>query len=131
MTLLPKSEISNLRFEIEIANHNFTDYDCAMPLFGRTSERDEQRAAAWGDWLRARNPFAIASLVLGVFSLIELGALIIPGIASIILAIIALRQLRKSSNRESRGHGLAWTGIALSVASLIIAGFLYLPRWLN
>jgi len=99
-----------------------------MPLFGRTSEQDEQRAAAWGEWLRARNPLAIASLVLGVFSLVELGALIIPGIASIILGIIALRQLRKPDNRDARGHRLAWIGIALSIASLIVAALLYFPK---
>ena len=99
-----------------------------MPLFGRTSPQDEQRAAAWGDWLRQRHPLAIVSLVLGVFSMVELGALVIPGVVSIVIGIIALRQLRKNDDPRARGHRLAWSGIGLSVLSLIIAAFLYIPR---
>lgn len=97
-------------------------------LFGRTSERDEQRAIAYRDWLAQRNPLAIASLVLGVFSLVELGALVVPGVASIILGVMSLVQLRHSDTPRPRGHGLAYAGIFLSVASLIVAAFLYLPR---
>jgi uncharacterized membrane protein SpoIIM required for sporulation len=97
-------------------------------MFGRTSEQDEQRAIAYRDWLSQRNPLAIASLVLGVFSLIELGALVIPGVASIALGIMSLVQLRRSDTSRPRGHGLAYGGIVLSVVSLIIAGFLYLSR---
>jgi hypothetical protein len=97
-------------------------------LFGRTSERDEQRAIAYRDWLQQRNPLAIASLVLGVFSLVELGALVIPGVASIALGIMSLLQLRRPDTARPRGHGLAYAGISLSVLSLIIAGFLYLSH---
>src|SRR3954471_20844917 len=96
--------------------------------FGRTSPRDERRAIAYRDWLGQRNPLAIASLVLGVFSLVELGALVIPGVASIVLGVVSLVQLRRANPTCSRGHGLAWAGISLSVVSLIIAAFLYLPR---
>ena len=49
---------------------------------------------------------AIASLVLGVFSLVELGALVVPGIASILLGVMALVQLRRSDMPRPRGHGL-------------------------
>lgn len=99
-------------------------------MFGRTSQRDEQRAIAYGEWLRQRNPLAIASLVLGVFSLVELGALVVPGIASIALGIVSLVQLRRENAARPRGHGLAYAGIILSVVSLVIAAFLYLP-WLR
>jgi maltodextrin utilization protein YvdJ len=99
-----------------------------MALFGRTSERDEQKAIAYRDWLQQRNPLSIASLVLGVFSLVELGALVVPGVASIALGIMSLLQLRRENTARPRGHGLAYGGIILSVLSLIIAGFLYLPR---
>jgi hypothetical protein len=97
-------------------------------MFGRTTERDEQKAIAYRDWLQERNPLAIASLVLGVFSLVELGALVVPGVASIVLGIMSLVQLRRGSAPRPRGHGLAYGGIVLSVISLIIAAFLYLPR---
>jgi hypothetical protein len=99
-----------------------------MALFGRETERDQQRVLEYGRWVSQRNPLAIASLVLGVFSLIELGALVVPGIASIALGIVSLVQLRRESQVRPRGHGLAIVGIALSLVSLIIAGFLYLPR---
>lgn len=99
-----------------------------MALFGRETERDQQRVLEYGRWVRQRNPLAIASLVLGVFSLVELGALVVPGIASIVLGIISLRQLRREDRTYSSGHGLAYCGITLSAISLVIAAFLYLPR---
>ena len=96
-----------------------------MALFGRETERDQQRVLEYGQWVRRRNPLAIASLVLGVFSLIELGALVVPGIASIVLGIASLRQLRHPQSAYPLGQGLAYGGIALSVVSLVIAAFLY------
>ena len=54
-----------------------------MALFGRETEREQQRAEAWARWFRRQHPFAVASLVLGIFSLIEFGALLIFGIAGI------------------------------------------------
>ena len=99
-----------------------------MALFGRESQRDEQRAIAYRDWLQQRNPLAIASLVLGVLSLIELGALVVPGVASIVLGVVSLAQLRRENTPRPRGHGLAYAGIALSILSLAIAAFLYLPQ---
>ena len=120
-----------------------------MPLFGQQTEEDQQRAEAWRLWLRSRNPLAIASLVLGVFSLIEFGALLVFGIAGIVLGVMALAQLRRVVRetagemaearevkvnpyeapemdvRQVYGHRLAWTGIVLSVVSLVAAAFIY------
>ena len=99
-----------------------------MALFGRETEQDKARADAWASWLRSQNPLAIVSLVLGVFSLIEFGALIIFGVAGIACGVIALRQLAKASCDEPRrnGRGLAWWGIGTSAVSLLIAMWLYL-----
>jgi hypothetical protein len=124
-----------------------------MPLFGRPSADDQRRAEAWRDWLRSRNPLAIASLVLGIFSLIEFGALLVFGIAGIALGVAALMQLRRVVERPAalreeagpnpapdsnpyeapnldipkvHGHRLAWSGIALSVLSLAAAAYMYL-----
>jgi hypothetical protein len=103
-----------------------------MALFGRPSERDEQKARAYAQWMQQRNPFAIASMVLGVFSLVEFGVLIIFGVGGIVCGVIALRQLSsidlEDSSAKPRGHRLAWGGIALSVISLIFAAILYLQR---
>ncbi len=100
-----------------------------MPLFGRPSAEDQRRADAWRDWLRRRNPLAIASLVLGIFSLIEFGALLIFGVAGIALGVAALRQLSNPTASPPHGRRLAWSGIVLSVASLVVAAIVYLmPR---
>ena len=63
-----------------------------------------------------------------VLSLVELGALIVPEVASIVLGVMSLVQLRRSDAARPRGHGLAYAGISLSVISLIIATYLYLSR---
>jgi hypothetical protein len=97
-----------------------------MPLFGRETEQSQQRAAEYARWVQQRNPFAIVSLLLGVFSLIEFGALVIFGIASIVLGIIALKQLSGEKPAQPQGHRLAWSGIILSAISLICAAVLYL-----
>jgi hypothetical protein len=73
-----------------------------MAFLGRPSQRDEERAAAYRDWLQQRNPFAIASVVLGVISLIEFGVLLVFGIAGIVCGIIALVQLSRA-RREAEG----------------------------
>jgi hypothetical protein len=144
-----------------------------MALFGRPSERDEQKAQAYAQWMQQRNPFAIASMVLGVFSLVEFGVLIVFGVGGIVCGVVALWQLsrvkrtsapmahpaetktppidqelpvtyatsdlavgpdvlqyepRERTLVPTRGHRLAWGGIALSVISLIFAAILYLQR---
>jgi hypothetical protein len=115
-----------------------------MPLFGRSSPRDEQRAEEYRDWLQRRNPYAIGSFVLGLFSLIEFGALLIFGVVGIVLGVVALVQLKRvpketrlafpdRANKgcdgvgipKTHGHVLAWLGIVFSVVSLIVAGLLY------
>lgn len=111
-----------------------------MALFGRTSPRQDQRAEAYADWLRRQNPLAIVACVLGVLSLIELGALIVFGVAGIVVGVLALAQLRDAHRRmettdehpdryppptRTVGRRLAWTGILLSIASLAMAAFLY------
>jgi uncharacterized membrane protein len=95
-----------------------------MALLGRPSAEDEKRAAAWRDWVQNRNPLAIASLVLGIFSFIEFGALLVFGVVGIVLGVMGLRQLRRQAGDVSGapfGHRLAWTGIVLSAVSLAMA----------
>jgi hypothetical protein len=127
-----------------------------MALFGRPSERDDARAEAYRDWLRRRNPLAVASLVLGIFSLIEFGALLIFGVAGIVLGFVALAQLRRVHHEgdspvpappapvgrpyaddeddgppvpKTHGHRIAWAGIVLSALSLVVAAVIYARPW--
>src|SRR5689334_11009503 len=100
-----------------------------MALFGRPSPQDDANARAYADWLARRNPLAIASLVLGVFSLTHLGTLIIDSLAGLVLGTLALTQLRSPVPTKPHGHRLAWIGITTSLLSLAIAAVLYtLPR---
>ncbi len=97
-----------------------------MALFGRPSERDEAKAAAYRNWLLRRNRFAIASTVLGVFSLTHFGTLWIDGIAAIVLGVVALWQLSDPRDGEpTAGRGLAWLGIVTAALSICIAMVLY------
>jgi hypothetical protein len=91
-------------------------------MFGKPTQADEERAAAYGDWVRRRNPLAIASLVLGIFSLIEFGALIVPGVAGIVLGFVALKQIART---QAEGRRLAYAGIIVSVISLCLAAWIY------
>ena len=117
-----------------------------MGWLGRPSPDDELRANAYRDWVRQRNLFAIASLVLGVFSVIEAGILVVPGIAGIVLGVVALVQLNRVKRdadlsqaadvieelpnaAKPLGHRLAWTGIALSAVSLVMAVLVYARPW--
>lgn len=95
-------------------------------MFGRETNEDRQRAERWGQWLREREPLAIASTALGVFSLLELGALLVFGVVGIVLGVMGLKRLARATGEPSKGHRLAWTGIVTSALSLLIAGYLYL-----
>src|SRR2546425_10538203 len=96
-----------------------------MALFGRPTPQDEQKAQAYAAWVQQRNPFAIASMVLGVFSLIEFGVLLVFGIGGIILGIIALRRLaeegRDDMKAKPRGHPLASGGGAAGTRTPVCA----------
>src|SRR3954465_2707792 len=98
-----------------------------MALFGRETQQDKERAEAYARWLQAQNPWAIASLVLGVFSLIEFGVLGIFGLGGIACGVVALRQLGATQGGvgRTRGRGLAWGGIVTSAVSLVLAVVLY------
>src|SRR2546421_7405444 len=99
-----------------------------MALFGRPSPEQEQRASNYRAWLEKRHPFALASLVLGVFSFTHLGTLIVDSIAAIALGAIAIRQLAAGSTNRNEGKRLAIAGMALGAASLVVAGMLYFHR---
>jgi uncharacterized protein YqgC (DUF456 family) len=100
-----------------------------MALFGRETEQDRARAESWARWANRQNVAAIVSLVLGIFSLIEFGALVVPGIAGIVVGVIALRQLSRATDARTDGRGLAWAGIITSVISLACAAVLYRDRF--
>ena len=96
-----------------------------MPLFGRPTAEDDQRAAAWRDWMQQRNPFAIASLAVGIFSLIEAGVIPIFSVGAVVLGCIAISQLNRASDSRPLGRRLALAGISLGVISIAISVYIY------
>jgi hypothetical protein len=100
-----------------------------MALFGRETESDRQRAQEWADWVQRRNPLAIISLVLGIFSLIELGAIPVFSIAGVVLGILGLRQLRRPDSPHVAGHRLAVGGIVVSSIALLMGCAIYIHSY--
>jgi hypothetical protein len=100
-----------------------------MALFGKETEEDARRAQEWTQWAQERNPLALVSMVLGVFSVIELGAIPIFSLAGFIVGIGALRQLKRGTSPQRLGHRLAWAGVSLSGVALVIGASLYLRSY--
>jgi hypothetical protein len=96
-----------------------------MPLFGRPTAQDDQRAVAWRDWMQQRNPLAIASLTVGIFSLIEAGVIPIFSIGAVILGIVAIAQLNRRKDSRTLGRRLAIAGIVLGGVSIAISIYIY------
>lgn len=67
-----------------------------------------------------RNAFALASLVLGIFSFLNLAGFEKPLLA-IAFGLLALRELARDPTQ--RGRGLAIAGIALGAIGLIAAAY--------
>jgi len=101
-----------------------------MALFGRETPADQERAEAWARWAAERNPLAMASLVLGVFSLLEAGIIPIVSTTGLVLGIISLRQMNRPGEVRRLGHRLAWTGIVLSSVALVVGTSLYIHSYL-
>ena len=96
-----------------------------MALFGRETVQDRQREQAWREWFRRQHPFALAALVLSVFSLTHFGTLFVDEIAGIVLGALAIRASRRGDTRAVK---IAYVAIAVAVISLICAIVLYTRR---
>jgi hypothetical protein len=96
-----------------------------VALFGRETEADRVRADSWGRWARQQNVLAMVSVVLGVFSLIELNALIVSGVAGVATGVVALRQLAHPTGERISGRALAWAGIITSLLGFVGSIVLY------
>ena len=96
-----------------------------MALFGRETAQDRQREQAWREWFRRQHPFALAALVLSVFSLTHFGTLFVDEIAGIVMGTLAIRASRRG---DSRAVKIAYAAIFVGVISLICAIVLYTRR---
>src|SRR5688572_2268744 len=98
-----------------------------MALFGRETEQDQARVAAYTNWFQRQHPLALTAFVLSVFSLTHLGTLWVDEIAGIVLGVMAVRRLRlKRGDGEVAGsEWVAWTAIAIGVVSLVLAILIY------
>ena len=96
-----------------------------MALFGRETAEDRQREQAWREWFNRQHPFALASLVLCVFSLTHFGTLFLDEIAGIVLGVLAIRASKRGDTRAAR---IAYVAIAIGLVSLTCAIVLYTRR---
>src|SRR3954469_21954147 len=96
-----------------------------MALFGRETREDQERAQAYARWLQQRNPLAIISVVLGTFSLIEMGIIPVFSVGGLVCGIVSLRQLAQPSAAAQLGRRLAWFGIIISSIALAVGAGLY------
>jgi hypothetical protein len=93
-----------------------------MALFGRETAQDRERERAWREWFGRQHPFALASLVLSVFSLTHFGTLFVDELAAIVLGVLAIRAARRG---DRRGSGVAYVGVIVALISLGCAIFIY------
>ena len=94
-----------------------------MAWLGRETVEEQQRAEAWREWFVRQHPFALASVVLSVFSLTHLGTLWVDEIAGIVLGVLAIRAAKRGASTKSAT--LAYVGIVTGILSLICAVIVY------
>jgi hypothetical protein len=94
-----------------------------MAWLGRETAQEQQRVEAWREWFVRQHPFALASLVLSVFSLTHLGTLWVDEIAGIVLGVLAIRAVRRGGSEKS--VVLAYVGIVTGILSLVCAIVIY------
>ena len=94
-----------------------------MALFGRESDADRERATRIREWVHARTPFSLFSVLFGVLSVVDAFTLLIgfaAGVAAIVFAGLGLRDLARRSTLLGRrlcalGIMLGCTGVMLSI----------------
>ena len=96
-----------------------------MALFGRESAQDQRREQAWREWFVRQHPFALAAVVLSVFSLTHLGTLFVDELAGILLGVLSIRAARRGDPRAAK---IAYAAIAIGAISLSVAIYLYTRR---
>lgn len=102
-----------------------------MPLFGRPSEKDDAREAAYRQWFARQHPLALASLLLSLFSLTHFGTLMVDEAVGIAFGVVALVQINASAvgggtrQPPREGKWLARGGIAVGLISFACAMVIY------
>ena len=96
-----------------------------MALFGRETAEDQRRERAWREWFVRQHPFALAGLVLSVFSLTHFGTLFVDETAGIVLGALAIRASRRGDGRAVR---IAYAAIVIGAISLTCAIIVYTRR---
>ena len=106
-----------------------------MPLFGRPSEKDDAREAAYRQWFARQHPLALASLLLSLFSLTHFGTLIVDEAVGIAFGVVVLVQIEwarttsrgtaTASRAAAEGKWLARGGIAVGLVSFACAMVIY------
>jgi hypothetical protein len=97
-----------------------------MALFGKETEQDQARVAAYTNWFQRQHPLALTAFVLSVFSLTHLGTVVVDTIAGIVLGVLAIRRIRQKRGDGGTGsEWVAWAAITIGVVSLVLAILIY------
>jgi hypothetical protein len=101
-----------------------------MAFLGRETDADRVRAERFRQWIHARSPYALASMLFGIVAVLDAFTLvigIIAGIFAVALAGFGIIDLRRRP--QLLGQRLCNTGIILGtvgiLASLILWRFVY------
>ncbi len=87
-----------------------------MALFGRESRADTQRATRFKKWIEVRCPLALASVLLGIVSVVDAFTLVVgamAGVAAITTGVLGKRQIDKQPH---------WLGLRLCMAGMVLGG---------
>jgi cytochrome c biogenesis factor len=93
-----------------------------MAIFGRESRADTQRAAHIKSWIEVRCPLALASVLLGVVSVVDAFTLVVgvmAGVAAIVTGVLGVRQIKLQP--QQLGRRLCIAGIALGATGIMMS----------
>ena len=102
-----------------------------MGFLGRESQAEAQRAQRVTQWVRARTPLGVASVPLGLLSIVDVLTVVLGlalGVAAMTTGVLGLRELRRRP--ELRGRGLCLTGLSLGAVGFSLSTALGLWWWL-
>ena len=97
-----------------------------MAIFGQPSRAAEQRADRVGQWIRARSPLGLLSVMFGVIAVVDCWTLalgVIMGVAAIVMGIIG--HVKSKRTHQHRGVGLCNIGIGLGYLGLVLSAVMW------
>ena len=90
-----------------------------MAFLGRETDADRVRAERFRQWIHARSPYALASMLFGVVAVLDAFTLVLgvaAGLAAVVVGVLGLRDL--AERRHLLGARLCAAGIVFGVLGI-------------